>query len=1366
MKALLGAACCTAWSLPASLAQDFILQNGVKALSIGAANGQVPVSTLPSSAAPNFYNGATPQFSQNIQYDGSGDLLFFIVDGRIYDKDGYLIADNYDDNSGREQLFRGTTQVGITAVPGSCGLRYYIIAAEQLGDEHNTEFGYSILDMSLSNPHVPQGDPPRLGRVLTDQDPELQNLFPNTLAHLATFSSGFNESPAMIDLDDPNHGSNYEEAGVQMAIYDPPTGSNERKLLFVVDEKWVHEYWIKNDGIEKLWDIDKDQHMTNATNCEFGQDIDRPYAGSITCGKNANGDLLVAWTRSNLDDDFSAYPNTAYTVNLCKVLTGGNYEFQFIQKLATLPAAPTAVVNIPCLAFSPNASHLYFTQSVQPYLGVFDLGTYQYTDLGAQFNIGSASALGIGNLYMDKAPNGNSPALYVIAPTASGYLLNLDDMNTLSWSGTIPASSPIGNAPTSYWSSEQQSFTAGLPDVHNWDEQQIAAWNANLLQGACCATLSDLQSTPVHSVSGTQPSWTATSNPFNNQAVVYFSQDFIVQAGANINVSGMTWRFGPNARLIVEPGAWLKFSNGLLTSYSCTAARWPGIRVEGTTSEQTQSNAAQGRLRLSNTEVSNAVIGTWCVKESAPNVPDPAGYGGMVNTYGSTRYRNCLTGVRIENYHRFVNGAENDNRSTFNATSFFTDATRPDNATLQPQAALSNTNGVKFSYCQFRNDDPGAFAFTLRGIGISANDARFTCLGNNYDNHCFKGLYVGISAFNIDPLDAYKVDHVGFENNVFGEVDLAGRGPTITNNRYRPLQSNTPISQTSVGLYLWGTELYVVERNTFENPVQQHNVPCAGIWFLGPTYQDNQIYDNSFDGMDLGNAVQGRHAALTSQGNQLPGLQLLCGDYQVNSADQFIYNTAYLRDNQGDGAAPANNRFFGHSTCSGSFEPYTFPRQAPYDNLHVNYHYFWHDVNNDPLNEDLLPECVEDDFGNSLTVTGDYYDLDRQLKLEAFVKASDCGQGVLDFTGNGGHAMVHAAYHNKAAEFTSAVANYEGTVDQDQKTDILTAINAVPAWPSYQLRDLLLGRYPLSDSVMIAAIHRSTPMDPWHLTQVLVANSKLSYAVWKELDYSGVLPAYFMDLLHQYDDASNLRLVLEEEIRQRHEELTDLQRRLVFTWAADTVELGRTDSLMTVFSEDADGAGLRLEYASLIGQGHFAAANALQAAVQGQREGSALAEVGAVLCAIGSNLCQATPAQRQALHALAYLPLGDANPLAWGSLMAIHAMDSVPPLEIPRMPRSAWIPIRRGHAVLVDQPVLQAYPDPATDRVQITYPKGLEEGRLEVFDAQGAQVRSVPLAGTPAFKEVDVANLRPGLYLVRLVLDGMQLGETKFTVAR
>lgn len=100
------------------------------------------------------------------------------------------------------------------------------------------------------------------------------------------------------------------------------------------------------------------------------------------------------------------------------------------------------------------------------------------------------------------------------------------------------------------------------------------------------------------------------------------------------------------------------------------------------------------------------------------------------------------------------------------------------------------------------------------------------------------------------------------------------------------------------------------------------------------------------------------------------------------------------------------------------------------------------------------------------------------------------------------------------------------------------------------------------------------------------------------------------------------------------------------------------------------------------------------------------------------------------------------------------------------MPRSAWIPIRRGHAVLVDQPVLQAYPDPATDRVQITYPKGLEEGRLEVFDAQGAQVRSVPLAGTPAFKEVDVANLRPGLYLVRLVLDGMQLGETKFTVAR
>ncbi len=48
---------------------------------------------LPSSTNALEYQGQASDYTNNVMHDGNGNLLFFIVDGSVYDKNGRLISD-------------------------------------------------------------------------------------------------------------------------------------------------------------------------------------------------------------------------------------------------------------------------------------------------------------------------------------------------------------------------------------------------------------------------------------------------------------------------------------------------------------------------------------------------------------------------------------------------------------------------------------------------------------------------------------------------------------------------------------------------------------------------------------------------------------------------------------------------------------------------------------------------------------------------------------------------------------------------------------------------------------------------------------------------------------------------------------------------------------------------------------------------------------------------------------------------------------------------------------------------------------------------------------------------------------------------
>lgn len=104
--------------------------------------------TIYSLPAPDFglsnpfnYAGLPAEYSHNAMQDASGNLLFFVVDDVVYDKDGYFIG-YLQGNQGTELM--------IVPDPGNCDIYYIFYAVPGVGSQTSSNPYFAILDMSSS----------------------------------------------------------------------------------------------------------------------------------------------------------------------------------------------------------------------------------------------------------------------------------------------------------------------------------------------------------------------------------------------------------------------------------------------------------------------------------------------------------------------------------------------------------------------------------------------------------------------------------------------------------------------------------------------------------------------------------------------------------------------------------------------------------------------------------------------------------------------------------------------------------------------------------------------------------------------------------------------------------------------------------------------------------------------------------------------------------------------------------------------------------------------------------------------------------------------------------------------------------------
>ena len=1339
----------------------------------------LPVPNNSSYPAAIQYQGQQAERSQHARTTGDGRLLFFEVDGNLYDGDGYMIAGSRATDC-VDCIDPGVMEFASVPVPGSCNLFYLFtgVGRGTLPGYFGTHVQWSILDMNRDNPRFPALAPTTCARkgALIDISTDLG------IGDYTQFGAWVNTAdlqyetavPGMSQLTSSRMGALPDDDGATNAprfrIVESANANGDHWLFSIIDDE-VNLYRVASDGIHRVDPIAGVSHVpilnTASPNIALDYYYDADAILTTLAGQQGDVVALAITHRGGL----FPYPNgnndgNNILVHYFNATTGallvGESLADWVEPLpqgcngvtVSLPGGGYIGAGLRGCAFSVDGQGLFLTgerttdcATLQPYLDHLDLQTTTYTDLSYAFGTNTDPQWVRSRIYRNTAPSGTGSAIYFPGLGQVGVLQGLENLATCTFTAgglgaVVPPLLFNGDRPPTC------GFVPRFLDIGVAGDRFLSPQN----RGTCCAFLQTHGSGLIYGhiqEPGMQPtSWTATINPYGDDTPLTCLCDLVVKPGASLLPSNLTIKFADDAKLVVERGASVIATNSTFTSITCPSERWPGIRVEGTTDNGSQVAPYQGRLNLSNSTVENAVVGAWTTREAGNGITVADYTGGRIYGYNAT-FKNCITGVRIDPYSRTSSsGASLDNLCRFDYCNFITDASWPDLGANNPlrHAQLEWVKGIKFNQCKFRNDAPGQFPLLNRGWGILGLFAGFDVLGTAaQDASLFQNLSTGVAAGGF--INKVNIRQSWFRDNNVGAHLQGCVAPEVSRSQFYMPSGVWP--NPAMGLLLQQSTAYLVEENAFNGSTGTSG--NVGIYWKGDVLQANRIYNNTFNNLFAGSYVQDRHKGNTPTTESL-GLQILCGDYTGCVFDYYVGDNTRIREDQGtyNENFPQSNQLAGNRFFSGIFDGIVISGVQPLPEYpdYIPAPYFDYKRHN-------VPEC------DPINPSPHYSDLEITDETE-FIKAEACGNGLLPAIGGGGGVI---GFGLAAAQLQSAQSNLNGTVDIGEREDILDAIKQDSPWlPSHTLRDYLLARCPLSDEVLLTMLYRQQPMDAWHLTQVLLANARLTEQVKNALVASELLNAYMLAIVLNAGSGPTVKDLLRQEVVLRGDEKARYLTIALDELARDTITPDPDDSLRTMLAAHPDASDYYLLAELEMERGDYAAAaDWLDAVVVAKGEDPlVLRDLVAMHQLLGGDWHQADAAQRAALSNMA----GSSEPgsaMAWSILYLLNETDEVPTADEPSNEKSLrLLHLRKPGAT--ERPVLEAHPNPTNGKSWAVITIELDDAcTMRVSDPQGRLVRTVQIAAGQRLVELDLTGLAEGMYTCELLQGEYKLGVTKLT---
>lgn len=1347
--------------------------------------------------------------------NGDGQLIFFEVDGQLYDGDGYLIADARGTGCA-ECLEPGVMEFVSVPVPGSCGL-YFLLTATPSVSTEPSYVQVSLLDMNASNPHFVDvvTCTGRRGR-LVDLSADLPTMYPQ-------FNSwtdwGFEDQPDELTSDHVGR------------LITTTTGKSITPLIRVVagsgpdDPSWlyfilpdrIYVYRIASNGIQAVLPIEGSSldhiptyfNTTQATHKQYFRDADavRMENGQIRLALVDGFQLYAYPINSSLDA--SNLLTMRFNGNTGKLVNGSSLGYRLFVPPTGCNAGPTVNISpgLRGCTLNPSGNGLYLTAertsdcvTWQPAMVHLDLATGSQTDLTADFI--NPQAYVRSRTYRNRGPGGVQAVYYPGASGLAAYTITTDPDQ-----GLFSASAIAGSIAPAWLPAQDPGENVYKPRFLNTavsGDQHLSTASRT----ACC---SYFQTVPGAVVGGYvraagQSTWNGSTNevqPGSNMVV--FNCDVVVEPGGRLIVSGMEWRFSDNAKVIVKPGGYLSLNNCTLTTLDCPGERWPGVEVWGNsyfsqvTSGPYQIPTYQGKLNAVATTIENAEVGVLVGRRMAQTglATYPYEGGGVVIMNGGS-VLNCVRGIDFRKYPQITGSTTlpAPNLSRITRTNFLMNDPQDGAFVFQAHARLDRVNGIQFRQCTFKNTVADAYyasganplGSVRLGYGIESYESEFKvwpgctsivgvgqdCPASNVLPTVFEGLDHGIHALvGPNALRNFTVDRATFTKNICGVYTsgvlnfVAKRNNITLGNRNVPLSN--PIEDPAWdghhrGIYSYNGYGFIVEDNTL---TQAGANPTEGIVIGLSKEHNDMVFRNSATNLERGYIGEGQCVDLDERA--VKGLHFQCNqntDNNTNFWSRFVSGGGdaedqSIRTNQGHSNRPADNTFdreagridFANDHC---------------ENNHISYWWASPDVPYKPIYVTVDPvtgACVtESNEVNGVLITR---------------PANNCTSRLVRVPGPGPTpGMLAQAVGDEKLAYGNSRYLYQQLIDGGNRDEVLTEI--MTSWPqdAWDLRAYLLSKSPFLTVEVLKDVVNKAGFPMAMKAEVCIANpdatKKEGFINWLEFEaLYPMTPSMVASIVASWE-AKTFRTQLENTLADHHTEMTQAANLWLEELSKDSIN-DPLDSLRMVWQQVRSQGARYAEAITYMQVGEWQAARTVVENIPQEHvlKGDEMGERGRMLALIDLMETVAMDnraedelnvAEQDALEAQ-MSPYAD-RPAVWAqNLLCFHYGRCTPPVtggeNEPKIAREIREPF-----LAAEQPVLVVRPNPATTWATFDYTLPMEprDAWISITDAQGRAIERLAVKQAQGQLLWDTRTMSPGLYHVELVADGKRMHAEKLIV--
>ncbi|NEN22089.1 T9SS type A sorting domain-containing protein [Cryomorpha ignava] len=829
--------------------------------------------------------------------DPYGEIKFYVLDDRVYDKFGLengVFQDIYNPIGGYSESL-------IVPQPGSCE-RYYIFQAGLVGP--------------TSNDRVP-----------------FYSVYNHDMHQLETIGTGYTTAHRIdgVYTDPWYYVSNFRIKNIHFAA--TKERPDNTRLIFTNSNQSLYRMHLTCDSLYgSSWSYQfgfSELDEGNRSELELYEDtannvirIAVPYQENTI-----NGYIKVAiFDLDSITGNF--VPGSRKTIELPNDnSTGGQL--------------PTWVHG---LEFTPDGRGLYISHEINinfaSPLSFYDIATQTLT------NLSPIDYPGITNFKYSQLQVSGDSANYTLNLASENYIGSLWDPNIPddgNWNATAISLNiyPINNGGISNFSiGDRKRLVPDQIDYEDYAETMIKA------SCDCCekyAYAGEGKDTIYNAFTSETWSYGLANNPWQAESGdTIFIRDYLkIKPGVSVTIDNMIFKFGPDARVIVErgsggsPGARLHMKNRAVftadfrcsrNKYGCydpdkgcdTLKVWQGVRVEGLASDHSQSTANQATFTMSTgSMIEYALTGIHVGHK------DFADYGGGKITIKDSFLKDNITGVKFDPYYRTSGSTEIYNLSRVERTSFATTEDWLEDYFPNAHVVINESSGIYLLGNVYANENTTLGSNpTKRGIGVKISNSRvdigynctgFPCSGSALTRSEFNGLQYGIYGLN----DGTTTRTLYCNYNIFNDTYYGAQLSGFTNALVLDNEFNVERAHFAGGLYLIGSTGYYVQNNNFTTPGSQMYFNI-GVTVSDSGEEENEIYKNTFSKLYLAG-----YAANTNvdPNDHDIGLHWVCNEFKKPITAADIYLDGGMSDNQGlcNGGTAAGNLFSWSSQLGGSY---------------------------------------------------------------------------------------------------------------------------------------------------------------------------------------------------------------------------------------------------------------------------------------------------------------------------------------------------------------------------------------------------------------------------------------------------------------